>query len=451
MRASLPPASTASRSFGRAQHVQKDHTGTLLLLYAILGPLVIVPLPIGQSIGAADLLFPFALLAMATQPRIRIGPSGLWFSLFVIASLGSTVLFIMRGAFPASVGAFDVLLIIRVYAVYLPLLLAIGWKEIATSRIKNVVLGFYTSALIACGLGIALNWAGIQIRDSQQMNWYDNGAAATVRAGGLLGNSSDFGHLSAILGVVSLAFVGVYLKRPALASLGFLVAVYATYISSSRAAMLHLVVALVILLPLLFKGKRLLGLIVFAVVGVVGLIILAPELAISPEMQFTLRRLDILNWSGDSLFFSSDARITTWDWIFELIQSHPWLGIGYGLMVPATGRAGDNSFLSLLVETGLMAGIAFCIFWISLVWSAATARVREGRWIAVAVVSSEIAHMLTVDTHRMWATAPVALLMIGLAIRVSRLEEHGETGANPSYGGMPRRTRRHRRRWELMT
>lgn len=416
--ASLSSATAGRLNAGRDRDAPRDRTATLLFLYAILGPLVILPLPIGQSIGAADLLFPFALLVIATQPRIRIGSSGLWFSLFVIASLISTVLFVMRGVSPASVGELDTFLIVRVYAVYLPLILAIGWKSITRMKVKKVVLGLYVSAMMACIIGIVLNWAGIQVRDTQQMNWYDNGAAATLRAGGLLGNSADFGHISAALGVLSLVFVGIYLQRPWLATVGFAVSAYATYASSSRAAMLHLIVALVLLIPVLFKGRRVLALAVAVVFGVVGFVIVAPELVLSPEVQFTLRRLDILNWSGDSLFFASDARLVTWDRIFDLFGSSPWLGIGYGLMIPTTGRAGDNSFLSLLVETGLISGIAFIVFWISLVWSAATTRGRQARWMTLAVVVSEIAHMLTVDTHRMWATAPVALLMLGLAVRV---------------------------------
>lgn len=408
--------------------VLKDRTGALLFTYALLGPLVIVPLPIGQSIGAADLLFPFALLVIATQPRIKTSAMGLWFGLFIAASILSTVLFVMRGGFPGNVGEFDTFLIIRVYALYFPLILALGWKQVTLARIKKIILGFYFSALVACGIGVLMFWAGIKVRDAQQMNWYDNGAAATLRAGGLLGNSGDFGHLSAVLGVVSVAFVGIYLKRHWLALIGVGVATYATYISSSRAAMLHLVVALLLLTPLLLdpllrKGHRLLTLIVVGIVGLVGFAVVVPEIALSPEVQFTLRRLDILNWTGDSLFFASASRLITWDWIFQLFQSSPWLGIGYGLMVPITGRAGDNSFLSLLVETGLLSGIAFIAFWASLVWAAATARSRQGRLIAVAVVVSEIAHMLTVDTHRMWATAPVALLMVGLAIRLARAKE----------------------------
>jgi O-antigen ligase len=397
-------------------------------LYAALVPLVVIPLPIGQSIGAVDLLFPFGLFTVLAHVRSRTSAAEVAFVIFVCASLSATVAFVFQDQYPSGVGPLDLFLIVRMYAVYLPLMLVLTWPGLTVSIIRRLTYAFLISGLAACLIGIVLHHAGVQVRDAQQMNWYGRGIEATLRAGGLLGNSGDFGHVSAILGVVAITFVVVYLRKPWFGAGVFLIALYATYISSSRAAMLHLVVATVVMLPIIFGGRRILALLATVVLGVLAALLFLPSFVLSPQVEFTLRRLDILNLTGDSLFYSSDARLTTWDIIGDLLASHPWDGIGYGMMVPFVGRAGDNSFLSIVVETGILAGAAFVALWTVLVIMAVRSPAGPRRYVALAVIVSEIAHMLTIDTHRMWATAPVGLLFVGLALVGARMESAASGG-----------------------
>jgi O-antigen ligase len=377
---------------------------------------VIVPLPIGRSIGASDLILPFALWALLRQRLHPAHQARFWFLLFVVASALSTTLFLLQGSYPVGGTSLDALLIVRMYSIYLPLLLVLGWNDIEIRDISRISATFMWSATLSCSIGLVLFLLGVQVRDAQQTNWYGNGIAATLRAGGLTGNSADFGLLAAALGTAAITFGIVYLRRTLLSILIFAFAIYMAYVSSSRAALLHLFIALALMLPVFARG-RLAPLLVLSVpVLVVVLGIALPLMPLSPTLEFALHRFDIFNLTGESTFFSSSSRLDTWNALFSLIAKHPLIGIGYGMTVPVTGGAGDNSFLTLFVETGLFAGALFLTFWISVVVIALRSPSGPRKFVAIAVVLSEISHMMTVDTQKMWDTAPCSLLLVGLAI-----------------------------------
>lgn len=406
------------------------HPMRLLLAYAAAVPLLIVPLPIGQSLGAADLLFPFAVWTLLRASSRKIDPLMLTFAAFVVAASLSTIYTLMTLTRNDSQEIISMLLIVRMYAIYIPLLLVLAWRAPTEDKIVRIAHVIMVSGSLACLIGIVLHSLGIRIRDTQQVNWFGNGVESTLRAGGLLGNSGDFGHLAAVLGVTAVAFGLLRTGSVILPLIAVGLAAYATYISSSRAAMLHLVVGLVIMLPLLFKRRPALSFGLLAVGSLVAVASAVSASAVSFQTEFLLRRLDVLNLTGESLFFSSDSRLSSWETILRLIYERPFTGIGYGRMVALTGGAGDNSFLTLAVEIGLIGAICFAVFWATILIAAARIKDPTKKWISLAIVVSEIAHMLTIDTHRMWATAPIALLVIGLSLVSGRSPQGREPWLN---------------------
>ncbi|KDA05226.1 hypothetical protein DC31_02220 [Microbacterium sp. CH12i] len=397
---------------------RRDFTFVVVWLYAALVPILILRISSGVAIGAVDFLFPFALIVLLRQLSSKVTGASLLATVFVLAASISTFA-VLLDLIPVPPGAnpSDVILILRVLEIYTPFFVVMSWEGWNQTRARRVTIAAIVSSLAACTIGILLHHAGIQIRDTQQVNWYGDGLGSSLRAGGLLGNSGDFGHIAALLGACALTLGVLYRLRPALILLSVAIASYATFLSTSRAAMLHLVIALMCMIPTLLRGRRALAIIGVAVTGVVALMLYISASGIDARLEISLQRLDLFNWSGESSFYSSTTRVNTWDQMMSLISQNPFFGIGYGMTIPHVGSAGDNSFLSIFVELGLIAGIAFIGFWIANLLNAVRTPSGPARAAAIALIISEFAHMLTVDTHSMWATTPVSVLLIGLALR----------------------------------
>lgn len=386
----------------------------LIMAYALLVPLVVVPTPLGKSIGAADLLLPLALVALAAGSRRDVAPWRVFLVLFLAGAMVVTALRLVSSD-AASTDASEAILVVRVVVNYIPLALVLDWQHLTHQKVGQYVGAFLLSGSLAVFIGVVLHHLGVQVRDAQQQIWFEGRPGVVLRAGGLLGNSSDFGHLAAALGTAAITLGVLVVGRPWLMWLVFVLALYATFLSASRASLVHLLVAAAIMGFARSGGssrspRRAIAVVGLAVAGYLTLV--TP----SRELEATLVRLDVLNLTGGSTFFESDTRSQSWSQILRLISSHPLLGIGYGRTVSVVGDAGDNAFLSVAVELGVLVGSAFLLLWMGLAVRALFGRLSYPRLVAIAVVFSELVHMLTVDTYRMWATMPVVALLIGLSL-----------------------------------
>jgi O-antigen ligase len=390
----------------------------LALAYALAIPLVVIPLPIQQSIGAIDVLLPFGLIALLRQRwSVNRGLAGI-FTIFVIGSSTTTITLMLQDG--ASAGNGQVWLIVRMFAIFVPMFLVLNTELIDANHLRLILKVALFSTSATCVIGIVMFALNIQVRTTQQRIWNANGSS--LRAGGLLGNSGDMGHIAAILGVAACSLGVVYLSRRWIVLPLVALALYVTYISSSRAALLSMLVALLIMTAMYFSGRRIL----IAMVGlpialIAASVFLVPMLAAGTDA--TLRRFDILNLSGQSQFFAADSRLGSWDRLLLAFQQNPFLGVGYG-----NGLSGDNSFLSMLSETGLVPGIAYCVFWVALLIAAIRLPAGPSRIAAVATVCAEIAFMLTIDTHRMWPSTGVCLLLIAVAFRLAQQDSDPTRG-----------------------
>jgi hypothetical protein len=399
----------------------------LLLGYAALVPLVIIPLPIGESIGAADLLFPIGVLALAgrwssipRESRLLRTPLA-WFAAFAALSALSTVVTLLLGG-SLVLDSSSPFLVVRMYALYLPLALLATQPRLSMERSLTLLRVVLISMTTAVAVGLVLQALGVQLRDQQQRIWGE--AGSQLRAGGLLGNSGDFGHLAALLGAGALTFGVVILRRPLLAGALALLGGYAVYAASSRAGFVHLGIVLVMMLPVYLRGRPVLAAVTTVVLATFTALLALWSLDIASEsVGATLRRFDIFDLTGQSQF-SASARWDTWGSLLALVSQHPWAGVGYGGTIGALGgRPGDNAMLTVLSDLGVPAGIAFIGLWLALLVAAFRVPDRVYRSVAIALVISEIAHMMTVDTHRMWTTTPISVLLIGLALRMGARQQ----------------------------
>ena len=363
---------------GLATPTSDAHRVRIAVAYAALVPITVIPLG-SARVGAADLLFPVAAVAATSSSRERMRGPTVWLAVFIAASFAAT--YCILWMHPGLTSPF---LIVRMYGIVLPFLLVsrishLGWRDF-----NRIVKAFILSGWLSCAVGIVLYQAGIQVRDAQQVNWYGNGHGSSLRAGGLWGNSGDFGHLAALLATAALvlAALDTGISRLLLASV-FTTGLYAIFISTSRAATLHLVVTLLVALPLVLS-QRTVRYLAAVIIGVgLGGFVAWKVAALGYQDIFALRRFDFLNVTGNSTFYASNTRFDSWAASLRLMIDHPFLGIGYDMKYQITGHAGDNSFLTLGAEAGVVAGFAYLMWWAAIVWTLARQNERRLRFVGL--------------------------------------------------------------------
>jgi len=134
------------------------------------------------------------------------------------------------------------------------------------------------------------------------------------------------------------------------------------------------------------------------------------------------------------LFFSPDrvlsGRVTNWQALTDFLAAHPWhllFGIGYKTIpytdYVGTGLVADNTYLSLLVETGLIGLIVFALLNRAILRTALRAArsgaIRAsffGTWI-FCFWCGELVQMLTGDLITYWRVLPVYFWVLATAAR----------------------------------
>ncbi len=127
------------------------------------------------------------------------------------------------------------------------------------------------------------------------------------------------------------------------------------------------------------------------------------------------------------------GRVATWERIGSFLMSQPWhalFGIGYKTL-PCSSVVGedviaDNTYLSLLVETGIAGVAALIALHVAILRTAArAARSLEprtsflGAWM-LCFWTGEMVQMLSADLITYWRVLPIYLFVLGLAVRELR-------------------------------
>ena len=124
------------------------------------------------------------------------------------------------------------------------------------------------------------------------------------------------------------------------------------------------------------------------------------------------------------------GRLATWNTLAAFLTAHPWhiiLGIGFKTLpyskFVGTELVADNTYLSLLVETGVIGLAAFLFLnWRILRGGLTAARSQNpraaflGQWI-FCFWAGEMVQMLSGDLVTYWRVLPVYFCVLGMAMR----------------------------------
>ena len=270
----------------------------------------------------------------------------------------------------------------------------------------------------------------------QQFIWLDSGVYR--RAQGLFYEASTLGNLCAFF----LEMIAVALFRPRkdqpfsrleLSAGGGALAV-ALILSFSRASLVNLAVAMTILLWLnreRIHWRRML--ISAGLVGAAAGAILTAAFPAFTGMAW-LRLLNAFQYFFESPNAVLSGRIQSWQTLWAFLASNPWhalLGVGYKTLPYSdfigTTAVGDNTYLTLLLETGIL-GLAAVIALncTIIVYAHRAARSASslgsfcGTWM-LCFWAGQIAQMFSADLLTYWRVLPVYFFVLALAMRQERV------------------------------
>jgi hypothetical protein len=265
-----------------------------------------------------------------------------------------------------------------------------------------------------------------------QFVWLDTGVFR--RAQGVFYDAGALGNFCAFFLVMIVATLAQprqtrIVSRTALAA-GGAVFCAALVLSYSRSSLLNVFTGLAVLAWLNRRRLRFARIAAIAApgAGIAALVLwkLVPEFLesywtrISSSVQFF--------FSGTEGVLS--GRVASWYTLRDWIVSHPWqalIGIGYKTL-PYTNYlgapvVGDNMYLTLLVETGVL-GLAALLWlhWSILraAWLGTKAPGTQEAWLSTWILcfwSGQVVQMLSVDLLTFWRLLPLYFWILALAIR----------------------------------
>jgi hypothetical protein len=265
-----------------------------------------------------------------------------------------------------------------------------------------------------------------------QFIWLESGVFR--RAQGVFYEASTLGNLCVFfLQMIAVALFRPRAERPvslfAMLSGGVALA-SALVLSYSRASLLNLALGLMVLLWLQRKRVRL-GRMIGAA-GLSGGAAFALLFGLFPTFTWAYwLRISQSFW----YFFESpnailSGRIHSWTVLARFLLAHPWhaiFGIGYKTLpysdfIGQTAIA-DNTYLSMLIETGL-GGLAALIVWNTAVIRASYRAARSdnsrqsffGTWM-LCFWAGQIVQMFSGDLITYWRVLPVYMCVLALAVR----------------------------------
>jgi O-antigen ligase len=266
----------------------------------------------------------------------------------------------------------------------------------------------------------------------QQFIWLDSGVYR--RAQGVFYEASTLGNLCAFF----LEMIAVAMFRPrqdqpfsrlALFSGGAALAT-ALVLSFSRASLVNLAVALVVLLWMhraRIRWRRLaIGVVLFGVGAAAILLAIFPAFTGMAWLRF----FNAFQYFYESPNAVLSGRVASWQTLLNFLSSNPWhalLGVGYKTLpysdfIGATA-VGDNTYLTLLVETGVVGlaavitlNIAIFIYSYRAARSASPLRSFCGTWM-VCFWAGQAVQMFSADLLTYWRVLPVYFFVLALAVR----------------------------------
>jgi O-antigen ligase len=265
-----------------------------------------------------------------------------------------------------------------------------------------------------------------------QFIWLESGVFR--RAQGVFYEASTLGNLCAFfLEMIAVAIFRPRDERPlstALMLIGGVALASALVLSYSRASLLNLAVALVVLAWL--HRKRLRTTRILMAAGAVGGAAFAMLFGLFPlfARAYFLRISTSFSYFAESPNAILSGRVHSWTVLTQFLITHPWhaiFGIGYKTLpysdfIGQTAIA-DNTYLSMLIETGIV-GLAALIVWnVAVIRASYRASISDnsqrsfcGTWM-LCFWAGQIVQMFSADLLTYWRVLPVYLCVLALAVR----------------------------------
>jgi O-antigen ligase len=265
-----------------------------------------------------------------------------------------------------------------------------------------------------------------------QFIWLESGVFR--RAQGVFYEASTMGNLCAFfLEMIAVALFRPRDERPvsmAAMLIGGAALASALVLSYSRASLLNLGVALVVLLWLHRKRVRM-GRFLLAS-GIVGGAAFAILFGLFPlfAKAYWLRFSASFSYFVESPNAILSGRVHTWTILMQYLAAHPWhaiLGVGYKTL-PYSDFIGqttiaDNTYLSMLIETGVAGLVALAIWNFTVIRASYRAAISDdsqrsfcGTWM-LCFWSGQIVQMFSADLLTYWRVLPVYMCVLALAVR----------------------------------
>jgi len=407
--------------------------GAFIASAILLPPL---PIPLGDSGPHPSLVFAalgfFAGVLYLRNWRITAGPLERAFICLFLILLGSAGLAALYSGPEIAAQTVARVLLLGI-GVYLYFFTAFVRSDGAAPLVKPLFFAAALSAAIACvdfyyqlpapaGFG-------------PQFVWLDTGMYYR-RAQGIFYEASTLGNFCAFfLVMIAVAFTrprkDTFVPRPALFAGGVLFSA-ALLFSYSRSSIVNLIVALTALVWIdrgRIQWRRAVPLLAVSIVtGAAASFYFLPQMVGTAWMRLSGSVVYFFDY-GEAVF---SGRFESWRLLLQFITAHPWhviLGIGYKTLPYSDyiGQTviGDNMYLSMLIETGII-GLAALIWLHAAVLRTAWRAARNssptvsflGTWIFCFWVG-QVLQMFSADLLTYWRVLPVYFLVLAWAVRES--------------------------------
>ena len=399
----------------------------LIAAYGILVPVVAFNLPGVGGLGATDLLMPvggFVLLATRRVGKVQLSHLALFG--FCLAALISLIQIDQQKP------AIDCFIRwVRLFGILIPFFFALH----VPNDDRLVIFAFRTwmiGGLIAIAIGVILHALQIEVRSGQQRLWMVDGFS--LRAGGLIGNSGVFGHLTSTWTVVCVTWTLTISKnrwRYAGAAVSIACMFYVVYISSSRALVLNFFVAMSIFavltplsksikmwLPILLVGIILIGLMAYCVSQWPSS--MTGQFNRSEALESNLARF-IPAVGGTSVNEFTSNRADNWPEYIDMMNQKLLTGWGYKMGVRLHEESPDNSYMSVMLETGAFGFCCMALFVVGVLTALLKLYLAHDPFALILLPAAigQLANCMTSDIYTFWITMPVIFMLLGLVTQRS--------------------------------
>jgi O-antigen ligase len=412
------------------------HPEYLIYSYLILVP-VLPPLQAGSiELSSLDLLTVptiICLLLIISRQKFRIrGRFTIGLFLYVAAACLSYISFTLQHSMFQMLAFFR---LIRLIEMFLPILLAS--QILYRLEREKVIRLFLIGGGLAGLIGILMFVGGVSLRDSQS---FSHQGLSIYRAGGTHGGSGSFGNLMAISSLLAF-WVLMYSKtfkdrvvRSKLFRLAIISGVITSVgllVSLSRAGIVYLMVGVfVLIVPLIRKPGRLVGVVITTFLVLIALVIFwdnitQHEMIGAAILAGEKRLLGMGELSSDFESVSSHRNVY-WEKSWNLYSSKmaAWpLGLGYKALKIHYEVPPDNNYMQSLFEMGVF-GLMSLLAMVILGFRAAWLQMRQNFNLGLLIFALWLGYMLSMfsgDYLTCWHNVtPLFLLLMVVSENVRK-------------------------------